>query len=457
MAEECRSRGSVENDPRHVIFKAYDIRGVYGDVLDERLGALVGAATARCLKAKSLLVSRDMRGSSAPLAQAVIGGILATGCDVLEAGMISTDANYFGIARYGQSGGIQVTASHNPPEYNGLKISREEAMPVSYESGLAEIERMALGAQPAPAQKRGQLEQREVTGDWVEHVLSFAGDIKPLRVVLDAANGMAGKMLPPVLERLPLKTTRLYFELDGTFPNHEANPLKPENLVALQRAVREEHADLGVAFDGDADRCVLVDDRGAAVSGDLLTALLAGRMLEAGGAAAVVYDLRSSRVVAEEVRKHGGEPIRDRVGHSFIKATMRKHNAVMGGELSGHFYWRDNFFADSGAITMIQVLNILSREGKPLSEIMKPLQRYHATGEMNFDVADKEAKIAEVARKFKDGTQDRLDGLTVDYEHWWFNLRPSNTEPKLRLIVEADTAALMEAKRDAIVRVIEKS
>lgn len=242
----------------------------------------------------------------------------------------------------------------------------------------------------------------------------------------------------------------MYFELDGTFPNHEANPLKPENLVDLQKVMRAEGADLGVAFDGDADRCILVDEKGDAVACDLLTALLAGELLDKYGPAAVVYDIRSSRVVAEEVRKHGGTPIRERVGHSFMKATMREHDAVMGGELSGHFYWRDNFFADSGAITMMYVLNILSREGKPLSELLAPLQRYYATGEVNFDVEDKAAVIEKVAAAFSDGKQNRMDGLTVEYDEWWFNLRPSNTEPKLRLNLEANSRALMETKQAAV-------
>ena len=445
------SDDQYKTDPRHAIFKAYDIRGIYGKVLDEALAEAVGAATARFLGAKSLVVSRDMRESSEPLTEALTRGILSAGCDVLDAGLLSTDANYFAIAQTGRDGGIQVTASHNPAEYNGFKISREQAIPMSYETGLAEIERLALGEQPEPAEKRGQLEQQDLLEDYAAHVLGFAEEIKPLKVVIDAANGMAGRIMPPILKRLPLEATCMYFDLDGTFPNHEANPLKPENLVALQQAVRAEGADLGVAFDGDADRCILVDEQGRAVACDLLTALLAGDLLDKHGPAAVVYDIRSSRVVAEEVSKHGGTPIRERVGHSFMKATMREHDAVLGGEVSGHFYWRDNFFADSGAITMVHVLNILSREGKPLSELLKPLQRYHATGEVNFDVEDKTAVIEKVAAAFSDGKQNRLDGLTVEYDEWWFNLRPSNTEPKLRLNLEANSRELMEAKQAEVV------
>ena len=448
---------TTNHDPRHAIFKAYDIRGIYGELLDEQLAEAVGAATAQYLQAKSLIVSRDMRQSSGSLAEAVIRGILSTGCDALDAGLLSTDANYFAIAKYGHDGGIQVTASHNPAAYNGFKISREQAIPMGSDSGLARIEEIALSAPPRPAEKRGQLTQKDILADYTEHVFSFAEDLKPLRVVIDAANGMAGRMLPPLLERLPITATRMYFELDGTFPNHEANPLNPENLLDLQQAVCAENADLGVAFDGDADRCILVNDKGQPVACDLLTALLAGALLRTHGPSAVVYDIRSSRVVAEEIRRHGGTPIRERVGHSFMKAALRKHNAVMGGELSGHFYWRDNFFADSGAITMIHVLNLLSREEKPLSELLRPLQRYHATGEVNFDVADKPAVIAKLADAFSDGKQDRLDGLTVEYDRWWFNVRPSNTEPTLRLNLEADSRELMDAKKAAVVAVIKQS
>ena len=455
--ESLQDRGSdVSEDPRHKVFKAYDIRGVYPDQLDENLAELVGAATARFLSPGSLVVSRDMRASSETLARAVIQGILTAGCDVLDAGMISTDANYFAIAHYHQGGGIQVTASHNPAEYNGLKISREQAIPMSYETGLANIERIALGPPLRPAESRGKIEQQDVGHDWKQHILGFVRRMEPLNVVIDAGNGMAGKMLPPILAELPLRVTDLYFKLDGTFPNHEANPLKPENLRDLQKTVLEKGADLGVAFDGDADRCVFVDEQGNAVACDLITALLAGHLLQRHKKASVVYDVRSSRAVVEEIRAHGGIPVRERVGHSFIKATMRKRNAVFGGELSGHFYWRENYYADSGVIAMIEVLNILSKEKKPLSEVLEPLRRYYATGEVNFDVEEKAAKIQELAEAFSDGRQDTMDGLTVEYEDWWFNVRPSNTEPKLRLNLEANTPELMEEKRAEVVAVIEK-
>jgi len=276
----------------------------------------------------------------------------------------------------------------------------------------------------------------------------------PLKVVIDAGNGMAGKMLPPILAELPIKVTPLYFEPDGTFPNHEANPLKEENLADLKAAVREEGADLGVAFDGDADRCMFVDDRAETVPCDLVTALLAGCLLDRHPKETVVYDVRCSRVVPEEIRKRGGTPVRERVGHSFMKATLRQHDAILGGELSGHFYWRDNYYADSGVIAMLEVLNILGAAHRPLSEVMKPLRRYYPTGETNFDVDDKTGKIRELAEAFSDGRQDTMDGLTVEYDNWWFNVRPSNTEPKLRLNLEANTPELMEEKKAEVVAVI---
>jgi phosphomannomutase len=290
--------------------------------------------------------------------------------------------------------------------------------------------------------------------DWKRHVLAFSRRMEPLSVVIDAGNGMAGKMLPPILAELPIKVIELYFKLDGTFPNHEANPLKAENLRDLQKTVLEKGADLGVAYDGDADRVVFVDEEGAAVSGDLLTALMAGHLLQMHQKSSVVYDLRSSRVVQEEIRKYGGTPVRERVGHSFMKATMRQRNALLGGELSGHFYWRENFYADSGVITMINLLNILSRERRAMSELLKPLKRYSKIEETNFEVEDKAGKIAELAAAYKDGRQDTLDGLSVDYDDWWFNVRSSNTEPVLRQNLEAKTPALMEEKRAAVSKII---
>lgn len=441
-------------DPRHKVFKAYDIRGVYPSELNETLAEAIGMATARFLNPGALVLSRDMRLSSESLSRAFCQGVLTAGCNVLDCGQISTDANYFAIAYYRKGGGAQVTASHNPPQYNGFKISREQAIPMGYDSGLANIERLALSVPARPADQRGTAEHLDIMADWKRHVLNFARAIEPLHVVIDAGNGMAGKMLPVLLGDLPIKVTELYFKLDGSFPNHEPNPLKTENLKDLQKAVREKGADLGVAFDGDADRCMFVDEEGTPVSCDIITALLARTLLLAHPKSSIVYDLRSSRVVAEEVRRAGGLPVRERVGHSYMKTTMRQRNAIFGGELAGHFYWRDNYFADSGFITMIMLLNLLSAEHRPFSEVLKPLRRYSATGEINFEVADKDAKLAQLAAAFKDGRADNLDGLTVEYDDWWFNVRPSNTEPMLRLNLEAKTPELMEAKKKLVVDIL---
>lgn len=436
------------------IFKAYDVRGTYPDQLNEQMAEKIGAAIARFLNAKKLVVSRDMRKSGENLSRALIQGILTAGVDVLDCGLLSTDANYFAIAHLGADGGVQVTASHNPTEYNGFKISREEAIPLSGDTGLNNIKRIACGPPVRPSQARGRAEKADVLGDYVEHVLSFARNPAPLKVAIDAGNGMGGLILPPMLERLPLEVTPLYFELDGTFPNHEANPLKEENMRDLQQAVRENGCDLGVAFDGDADRCMFVDETARIVSSDLVTALVAGKLLETHKGAAVCYDLRSSRVVEEEIRKAGGVPVMERVGHSFMKATMRRRNAIFGGELSGHYYFRDNHFADSGSIAFMEVISILSAARKTFSEILNPLRRYWATGEINFEVEDKTEAMNRLAERFADGRVSRLDGVTVEYDNWWFNVRPSNTEPKLRLNLEADTEELMLEGKEKVTAVI---
>jgi phosphomannomutase len=369
--------------------------------------------------------------------------------------VVSTDANYFAIARHGAGGGIQVTASHNPAQYNGFKISREQATPLSADTGLTHIKRIAMGPPVRPAQERGHVTTRDVLPDFAEHVLSFAWPIEPLRVAIDAGNGMAGRMLPPILDRLPIQATRLYFDLDGSFPNHEPNPLKKENLRDVRRAVVQGNCHLGVAFDGDADRCVFVDEKGEPVSSDLVTALIAGHLLQRNKGAAILYDLRSSWVVAEEIRRNGGVPVIERVGHSFMKAAMREKDAVFGGELSGHFYFRDHYYADSGVIAFIETLNVLSARRQPFSELLKPLRRYFATGEINFEVADKDEKMRRLKEIFADGKIGLLDGVTVEYEDWWFNARPSNTEPLLRLNLEATSRELMERGLKKVREVIE--
>ncbi|MFH1024299.1 MAG: phosphomannomutase/phosphoglucomutase [Planctomycetota bacterium] len=437
------------------IFKAYDIRGVYPGEINEDAARRIGAATARFLKTGAIVVGRDMRVSSDNLADALVAGILETGTNVLDIGVVSTPMVYFAIGSRDLGGGIMVTASHNPAKYNGFKISREKAIPLSSETGLADIEKLA-GIPSPPAPKPGKRETAEILPDYAAHVLRFARDIRPLTVVIDAGNGMAGKILPPILAKLPLKVTPLYFELDGRFPHHEANPLKPENLEDLRGRVRAEKADLGVAFDGDGDRVAFVDEGGGIIASDLITALIAREFLAREKGAAVLYDLRSSRVVAEEIRKGGGIPVQERVGHAFMKATLRKRNAVFGGELSGHYYFRDNYCADSGALAMMMILNALSAAKAPLSALIAPLRRYSASGEINFEVADKAAAMDALEKRFRDGTIIHLDGVTVEYPDWWFNVRASNTEPLLRLNLEADTPEKMKKGLEAVCAVLGK-
>ena len=426
------------------IFKAYDIRGIVPDQLDAKTAYLIGRAFGVYLGGGPLVVSRDMRVSGPEIAGALMDGITDSGRDVVDAGLLSTPANYFAIGHYGYPGGAQVTASHNPKEYNGFKLSREDAIPLAYETGIAEIERMVTEDRFPPAARKGKVGQRDVLADYVEHVLSFAHDVKPMKLVIDAANGMAGRMLPPILDALPCETVRLSFELDGTFPSHEANPLKAENLVGLQKAVVKEKADLGVSFDGDADRLTFVDETGEIIPNDLAGALIARQVLSEETGATIITDPRSSWAVKEEIDAAGGTPHVERVGHAYMKATMRKMRAPFGLELSGHFYFRDNFCADSGVIAMIAILKVMSKGDARLSELMKPLKRYHSTGEINFEVEDKDAKIEEIARKFPDGRQSRVDGITVEYDDWWFNVRKSNTEPLLRLTLEAKTREQMD-------------
>ena len=439
------------------IFKAYDIRGIVPDQLDAKTAYLIGRAFGVYLGGGPLVVSRDMRVSGPEIAGALIDGITDSGRDVVDAGLLSTPANYFVIGHYGYAGGAQVTASHNPKEYNGFKLSREDAIPLAYETGIAEIERMVTEDRFPPAARKGKVGQRDILSDYVEHVLSFARDIKPMKLVIDAANGMAGRMLPPILDALPGEAVRLCFELDGTFPNHEANPLKAENLVGLQEAVVKEKADLGVSFDGDADRLTFVDETGAIIPNDLAGALIARQVLSEEAGATIITDPRSSWAVKEEIVGAGGTPHVERVGHAYMKATMRKMRAAFGLELSGHFYFRDNFCADNAVIAMIAILKVMSKGDARLSELMKPLKRYHSTGEINFEVEDKDAKIEEIARKFSDGRQSRVDGITVEYDDWWFNVRKSNTEPLLRLTLEAKTREQMDRGYERVRSVVVES
>jgi phosphomannomutase len=432
------------------IFKAYDVRGVVPDELDAALARRIGAAFVRFSGLDRFLIGRDARLSSPELAEALTEGVTGAGADVADLGLASTDVLYFASGRLDLPG-IMITASHNPREYNGLKFCLPGARPVGEASGLREIRRLVEDDADAVASaSRGRVERVDLLEDYVEHVLSFVdvGAMRPLTVVADTANGMGGLVVPAVLGRLPIRLHHLYPELDGTFPNHPADPIDPENQKDLKAAVLEHGADVGLAFDGDADRVFLVDEHAEDVSGSVLTALVARAMLRRHPGAVIVHNLICSWIVPETIRAEGGVPVRTRVGHSFIKQVMAETGAVFGGEHSGHYYFRDNYNADSGMIAAVIALGELSEAGVPLSELLRPFRRYAASGEINSRVDDPAAALERVAAAFRQARQDRLDGLTVEEDDWWCNVRPSNTEPLLRLNVEARTPELL-AERTA--------
>jgi len=446
--------GVSDMDP--LIFKAYDIRGVYPEQLDEEDAWKIGHGTAQFLrsllrgfergqaKAHSICVGRDMRTHSEALADALAEGITASGANVIDIGLIDTPQMYFAINHLGACGGVQVTASHNPAKYNGFKISGMEARPIGAETGLKDIQHIAMALKHTKGICSGKVEQRDLTEDYKRHVLKFLNSkIRPLKIVIDASNGMAGKVVPEIFGELPMKIIRLNFEHKGRF-KHEPNPLIEENLAELKAKIVTSKADVGICFDGDADRMMMVDEKGETISCDLITALMVPYFLRQEPGSTIIYDLRSSWVVREEVLKYGGTPRRERVGHAFMKKTLRDTHAVFGGELSGHFYYRDNFYADSAVITLVHILNILSETEMPISELIKPLRRYYASGEINFKVEDKQAAMQELARQYGEGDYDDLDGVTVQFKDWWFNCRPSNTEPLLRLNVEAKQQELLD-------------
>ena len=444
-------------DPK--VFMAYDVRGIYPSDLDEEGGYAIGRAYVEQFEPKQIAVGRDMRISSPSMAKAAIKGAAEGGADVVDIGLVGTEMLYFAVGELDLDGGIQVTASHNPKEYTGMKIVRRGALPVGGDSGLQEIRDRALaGFSPVQGQALDSVRQEDVFPGYVEKVLSFIdpGAVKPLRVMIDAANGMAGVMLPPVLERLPIDTVRYFFEPDGTFPNHEPNPLLPENREFVIGKVLEEKADLGAAFDGDADRCFFIDDTGDFVPGDFVTALLAELMLEKHPGAKIIYDVRASWAVRETIERAGGIPLINRVGHAFIKHRMREEDAVFAGEVSGHYYFRDFFQADSGVIPFLLVLELISKRDKPLSELLRPFrERYFLTGEINVPVEDVAVKLQEIKERFgKEGIVSHLDGISIEAEDWHMNVRPSNTEPLLRLNLEARSPELMTQKRDAILAVM---
>jgi phosphomannomutase len=442
-------------DPK--VFKAYDVRGIYPTELDEEGAYAIARAYVEEFGPRNLAIGRDMRVSSPDMAAAAMRGAVDGGAEVLDLGLVGTEMVYFAVGEQGLDGGIMVTASHNPKEYTGMKIVRQGALPVGGDSGLDRIgARAAAGF--GDAKPGGSVRQVDIWPAYVDRVLSFVDvdAIRPLKVVIDAANGMAGVMLPPVLERLPIETIRHYFEPDGTFPNHEPNPLLPENREFIVERTTAEGADLGVAFDGDADRCFFVDDTGEFVPGDFVTALLAESVLEKEPGAKIIYDVRASWAVPELIERAGGTPLMNRVGHAFIKQRMREEGATFGGEVSGHYYFRGFSQADSGVVPFLLMLELISKKGQRLSEILDPFrERYFITGELNTPVPDVDAKLEELEQRFSgEGEVSHLDGVSVDADDWHFNVRPSNTEPLLRLNLEARSEALMERKRDEVLDVI---
>jgi phosphomannomutase len=441
------------------VFKAYDVRGLYPAELDEEGAYRIGRAYVEEFAPARIAVGRDMRLSSPAMAEAFAHGARDGGCAVVDIGMVGTEMVYFAVAELDLDGGVAVTASHNPKEYTGMKIVRRGALPVGGDSGLLEVRERALALPASDAASRpGDVESLDVYPAFVERVLSFvdASAIRPLRVVIDAANGMAGAMLPPILERLPIDAVRCHFEPDGTFPNHEPNPLLPENREFIVARVREERAELGIAFDGDGDRCFFVDDTGEFVPGDFVTALLAELMLEKEPGASVIYDVRASWAVPHVVERAGGVPLVNRVGHAFIKHRMREAGSVFAGEISGHYYFRDFSQADSGTIPALLMLELLSKKGRPLSALLRPYrERYFITGELNTRVPDAGRKLAELEERFgAEGRVSHVDGLEVTASDWHMNVRASNTEPLLRLNLEALDRSLMERKRDEVLEVI---
>ena len=439
------------------IFKSYDIRGIYPSELDESAAELIGRAFVEFLRCSTVAVGRDMRASSEPLFQAFAGGVTAAGADVVDLGLTSTDELYFAVGNFGYPAGAMITASHNPKEYNGFKLCREKAIALSAETGVYAIRDIAASGKFSTPARTGSVRPRDVLDDFAQHCLSFIdrGKIRPLKVAIDCGNGMGGLIVPAIFKHLPVEVIPLYFELDGAFPNHPASPIEAENMADVQRAVREHGADLGAAFDGDADRVFITDERGELVGGDMVTALVAKMLLRKHPNATILYNLICSRSVPEIINARGGRPIRTRVGHSIIKAVMREKDAIFGGEHSGHFYFRDHYFADSGLIALLVVLELRSQEGKTISELLRPINTRVRSGEINSRVDDIPAKLAQLETHYNDADEvDHLDGVTIQYRDWWCNVRPSNTEPLLRLNVEADTPELLARKTAELLALI---
>jgi len=443
------------------IFKAYDVRGLYPAEINEEIVHLIGRGFAAYLQTDAVGVSRDMRVSSPTLAAAFIDGVREQGADVVDYGMLGTDMLYFAVVRDGLGGGAQITASHNPKEYNGIKMVRTGAQALSGDAGIGDIRDMILTHRlPHPASRRGSLSTRDILGEYIEKVLSFIdpAGLRPFSVVLDAGSGMAGLVAPALFDRLPCRTTRLCFTIDGTFPHHEANPLIENNRRDITAEVVRQKADAGIAWDGDADRCFFIDGHGEFVPGDFVTALLAEAFLLKHPGATIIYDLRASHAVRDVVERYGGRALRNRVGHAFIKRRMREEDALFGGEVTGHYYFRDFFYADNGFIPALLMLELMSRKNQSLRELLQPFrERYFISGEINTKLAtmaEVPRRLAAIEARYCDGAIDHTDGVSVDYPDWHFNVRASNTEPLLRLNLEAATPERMREKRDEVLALV---
>ncbi len=437
------------------IFKAYDVRGIYGQNLNSEIAYLFGRGLGQHLNSQNAVVGRDMRVSSEDLSKEVIRGLVDEGADVTDIGLVSTDGLYFAVGQFGHDCGVMVTASHNPPEYNGFKVCKTDAVPLSGDVGLGEVRDIMKQGVGEPV-GGGKVKTMDISEQYSQHVLSFIdiSKIKPFKIAIDAGNGMAGKTLQPVFEKLPCDVIPMYYELDGSFPNHLASPIEPENIEDLRKKVSETNADLGAAFDGDADRMFLVDENGTPLGGDIVTAIVAKSLLKKEPGATILYNLICSKTVPETVERNGGTAIRTRVGHALIKPLMKEKNAVFGGEHSGHFYFRNNWFADSGLIALLVCLELLSVEGKKLSELVSEIDPYVRSGEINSTVDDIEGRLNAVKEEFNDAHIDTLDGVTVDMGDWWFNLRPSNTEPLLRLNMEARNKRLLDEMLPRVLKIV---
>jgi phosphomannomutase len=445
-------------DPK--TFKAYDIRGIYPSELNEAQAEEVGRALVQYLKCRNVAVGRDMRTSSEPLFQALSRGITMQGAEVVDLGLVSTDGLYFAVGKFGHEAGVMITASHNPPKYNGFKICKKDAIPLSGDDGLTQMRDLINQGKLEKVNTPGNIRAHDIDQDYIDHCLSFVDHKKiwGYKIAVDAGNGMAGRTVPPVFRKLPGGLVPMYFDLDGTFPNHPASPIEPENIADLQKKVVAEQCDFGAAFDGDADRVFLVDEKGQALGGSDVTALVARMMLKKYPGSTFIYNAICSRCVKETVEKYGGKAVRSRVGHALIKPLMREQNAVFGGEHSGHFYFRDNWFADSGLIAFLVCWQLISEENKPLSQLVAEIDPYVRIPETNSTVADIPGKLAELEKIYvgKGAELDKLDGLTVSYPDWWANIRPSNTEPLLRLNVEARSQDLLDEKTKELLQVIRR-